>query len=175
MSDLYEEKLLFAEFLGYKCVADAIKVEGFIGFNLKFKNSSRKTKPVTEKKYGVRRKHSDTSIPRPYPNREDPVSYPIEDVSSGGTTLMFDKNYLIFSDGRVWSIFNKMFLVPIKRSNRGKVYFNYLLRGRKQFNIAKLVWLHFGEHILINYSEVGELFYKDGDPLNFGIENLMTT
>ena len=160
MSDLFEEKLFFAQSLGYRTVSSAIKNIGLKEFNLKFGETPRVVKE--------KRKKISSS-------RKDPSTYPIEDIAAGGIPLMFDENYLIFSDGRVWSIFNKMFLVPIKRSNRGKVYFNYLLRGRKQFNIAKLVWLHFGEHILTNYSEVGELFYKDGDPLNFGIENLMTS
>ena len=160
MSDLFEEKLFFAQSLGYRTVSSAIKNIGLKEFNLKFGETPRVVKE--------KRKKISSS-------RKDPSTYPIEDIAAGGIPLMFDENYLIFSDGRVWSIFNKMFLVPIKRSNRGKVYFNYLLRGRKQFNIAKLVWLHFGEHTLTNYSEVGELFYKDGDPLNFGIENLMTS
>ena len=96
-----------------------------------------------------------------------------ESKSAGGKALKFDGNYLIFPDGRVWTTHNKRFLTPIKRVNRDKIYYTYILRGRKPYHINKLVWLHFGKHDIDYYIDVKNVTHKNKNPLDFTIENLV--
>lgn len=150
MSNLYEAKLQFSKSLGYKSYAIAVGDMGLSRFNKEFGESFI---IIT---------------------RKDTDAYPIEHESAGGVELLFDSNYLIFPDGRIWSIHNKMFLTYTKKNyKKGKIHYTYNLRGRKIYNIAKLVWLHFGVHDLEYYIDVGEITYKNGNPLEFGIENLI--
>lgn len=159
MSDLFEEKLFFAQSLGYRTVSSAIKNFGLKEFNLKFGETPRVVKE--------KRKKISSS-------RKDPSTYPIEDIAAGGIPLMFDENYLIFPDGRVWTVYNKMFLTFTRKNyKRNRIHYTCILAGRKPYHIAKLVWLHFGDHEKEYYIDVGEMSYKNGDPLDFSIENLI--
>lgn len=157
-SDQYTPRLRFSKSLGFKSCAEAIMKLG----QDEFKRQFNLYVLDTPKKTRVRK-----------PERDNPLKYTIERKESGGVPLLFDNNYLIFPDGKVWTIYNKKLLIPKKRiSPKREVYYTYQLRGRKQFHINKLVYLHFGKSSKTDYGSLNKVINKDGNPLNFSISNL---
>lgn len=146
MIETYQLKLNFAKHIGYKSVAEAIGALGITAFNNRYKISDFE-EVKTEK-----------TIP----------------LSTICKPLMFDNNYIIYADGRVWTTYNKMFLIPKKvYGHNGTIYYVYNLRNRKKYRIARLVWLHFGNSGKEDYKSIEKITYKDGDSSNWHIDNLI--
>lgn len=80
----------------------------------------------------------------------------------------FEKDYLIYSDGRVWSNIVNRFLKPAL-SKRGYWFIAVGSKPRKYFFIHRLIAIHFipGESKIKR-----EVNHRDGNKLNNSIKNL---
>jgi hypothetical protein len=78
----------------------------------------------------------------------------------------FDTNYIIHSDGRVWSVRNKKFLKPTK-INSGYVKFNLGTKCRNQL-IHRLV----AEAFIANPNNLPQVNHINGDKTDNRVENL---
>lgn len=90
----------------------------------------------------------------------------------------FNNSYIIYNDGRLYSLHTNRFLAKIPVRDNGNVYLTYNIRHndnpKKKHTIARLVFYHFGKHKFLKYELMkGDVINKDGNRENNRIENLL--
>ena len=96
--------------------------------------------------------------------------------------IQFNSEYIIYDDGKVWSLKTGKFLQPIHQNKDKKHYQAYDLRRndvgigigkRQKMLIARLVYFHYGEHKCKNIDLLGKVVLIDDLAANlFHISNL---
>lgn len=185
MADVYDQQLKYAQSLGFKTPALAIQnlgkaffLEQFSRFNIKetheglierVKVDLKKNLIPIEKVKKVRK-----ALILSREKAEQKKIKMLEGLLyEGGKPLLVDENYIIFPDGRLFSILSYKFVKPIEQKDRrGQIYFNYSLRGKQCYMMSRLVYFHFGKHRKQSYQDIKRITYLDNNPANCHISNL---
>lgn len=83
-------------------------------------------------------------------------------------------NYLVYQDGRIYSLLNNKFMKPLKvySHNKEKIYYRVMFGDKQRVLITRLVMFVFGDHNYKTIKEMPKVIQLDGDTLNFHIDNL---
>jgi len=174
----YEKQLEFAKYIGFKTPVLAMNAIGKDEFKKRLRLYSEEdffkpakvnipkenmTIPIKITKVGL--------FQAKYKAKKEKAES--EMLSQGGKKLYFDENYILFPDGRLYSLNFYRFLKPQPKKNKyGNVFYQYSLRNRDRYIIARLVYLHFGNHSKKEYGEIDCITYKDKNAENYNIDNL---
>lgn len=81
---------------------------------------------------------------------------------------LYDK-YILFSDGRLKSLYNNAFMKPRIRNNKPSFILSNELKQNKSYLLQTLMATHFIE----SYDElIHKIVFKDGDSLNCSLDNI---
>lgn len=186
--DSFDMQLEFAKHIGFKSPALAMANLGKYEFQKQFKlhkesivNKQKEEpepnpKPQPEKEILIVEKPKKIRrfIKKPTPEEiRKRTEIEFEMMLQGAKKMYFDENYLIFPDGKIYSLVSFKYLTPTSKKNTfGHKFHQYALRNGTKFIVARLVYLHFGNHQKRSYEEIDKLIHKDSNTENYHIDNL---
>lgn len=154
-SILYDQKLKFANTLGFKSITAAISKLTIQKFNKQF------TSYIETQQNQIFRKEETNGV----------ESIVLDNINS---------NYTLYSNGKVFSNYYgkvlKPYAIPSKTKGSAPHYTYNLSLGDgtyKCYQISRLVKFYFGNHKYKSIDDMPTLMYADGDTTNFSDENLV--
>ena len=93
----------------------------------------------------------------------------------GGKLLPFSPFYVLYPDGRIYSLRSNKFLKKRKNSGKtpGKYYYTYDLASAGKHLVTRLVMFVFGNHNYKNISDMPKITLKSNNLEDLSISNLM--
>lgn len=98
----------------------------------------------------------------------------LDKIETKGKLLPFSPYYIIYPDGRIYSLRSNKFLKKVR--NKGKTsekyYYTYDLGASGKHLVTRLVMFVFGKHKYKNIIEMPKITLKNNDLEDLGIDNL---
>ena len=101
----------------------------------------------------------------------------LDQSEQNGKLLPFSPFYILYPDGRIYSLRSNKFLKKRKNSGKtpGKYYYTYDLASAGKHLVTRLVMFVFGNHNYRNITEMPKITLKSNDLEDISISNLMFT
>lgn len=98
----------------------------------------------------------------------------LDHLGTNGKLLPLSPYYIIYPDGRIYSLRSNKFLKKVKTAGKtsGKYYYTYDLGASGKHLVTRLVMFTFGKHKYKNIIEMPKITLKNNDLEDLSISNL---